>query len=108
MRLDRAVASGRLTLTLPLRWTQRSAVSGIGYARLPSRGRASSSRTRVTRSGRVVSFAFTAARRADSGSFSVRDNGIPAGTYRLPFAWREGGAVRKRGTARVVFYARPR
>jgi hypothetical protein len=107
VRLDRA-ASGRLALTLPLRWTQRADTSDIAYARLGARGRASSSRTRVTRSGRVVSFAFTRARKGDSGSFDVRDNGIPAGTYRLAFSWREGGEVRRRGTARVVFYARPR
>jgi hypothetical protein len=108
VRLDRAVARGSLTLTLPRRWTGRSGVSGIGYARLPARGRASSTRVKVARSGSVVTFAFTAARRGDSGSFDVRDVGIPAGTYRLPFAWREGGAVRRRGTARVVFYARTR
>lgn len=108
VRLDRGVRSGRLALTLPRRWTQRSSASGVDYARLPTRGRASSSRTRVTRDGRVVRFAFTAARAGDAGSFAVRDNGIPAGTYRLAFNWREGSSVRRRGTARVVFAARPR
>jgi hypothetical protein len=108
VRLDRAVGSGRLVLMLPLRWTQSSDISGIRYTRLPSRGRASTARVRVSRSRRVVSFAFTAARKGDSGSYDVRDNGIPAGTYRLPFYWREGGTVRKRATARVVFHARPR
>lgn len=108
VRLDRAVVNGRLALTLPLRWTRRSGVSGVAYARLPARGRGSSSRTKVSRSGRVVSFAFTRARRGDSGRYDVRDVGIPAGTYMLPFHWREGGRVTKRGTARVVFRARSR
>jgi hypothetical protein len=108
VRLGRSVARGGLALTLPRRWTQRSAVSGIGYARLPARGRASSGRVRVARAGRVVTFAFTAARRGDTGSFDVRDVGIPAGSYRLAFAWREGGVVRRRGTARVEFTARLR
>ncbi|HEV7805173.1 MAG TPA: hypothetical protein VGO80_05100 [Solirubrobacteraceae bacterium] len=108
VRLDRGVRSGRLTLTLPRRWTQRSSASGIAYARLAMRGRASSPRTRVVRSGRVVDFVFTRAHKADGGSFDVRDVGIPAGTYRLAFRWREHGKVRRRGTARVVFYARPR
>jgi hypothetical protein len=108
VRLDRAVRSGRLALTLPLRWTQRSGVSGVAFARLPARGRASSARARVTRSGRVVRFAFTRARTGDSGSYDVRDVGIPAGTYRLAFSWREGGHTTKRGTARVVFATRTR
>jgi hypothetical protein len=108
VRLDRAVRSGRLALTLPRRWTQRSGVSGVAFARLPARGRASSGRAKVTRSGREVSFAFTRARKGDSGSYEVRDVGIPAGTYRLPYRWREGGRTSKRGTARVVFEARTR
>ncbi|MDX6682482.1 MAG: hypothetical protein QOG94_2521 [Solirubrobacteraceae bacterium] len=108
VRLHRAVRSGRLTLTLPRRWTQRASPGGLAFARLPARGRASSSRTRVTRDGRVVRFTFTAARARDSGSFAMRDNGIPAGSYRLAFSWREGATVRRRGTARVVFAARRR
>jgi hypothetical protein len=108
VRLHRAVRSGRLTLTLPRRWTQRASPGGLAFARLPARGRASSSRTRVTRDGRVVRFAFTAARARDSGSYAMRDNGIPAGSYRLAFSWREGATVRRRGTARVVFAARRR
>jgi hypothetical protein len=108
VRLVRAVRSGRLTLTLPRRWTQRASPGGLAYAQLPARGRASSRRTRVTRHRRVVRFAFTAARDGDSGSFAVRDNGIPAGSYRLAFSWRVGATVRRRGTARVVFAARPR
>jgi hypothetical protein len=108
VRLDRAVRSGRLALTLPLRWTQRSGVSGLRFAKLPARGRTSSARTKVTRSGRVVSFAFTRARTADSGSWAMHDVGLPAGTYRLPYSWREGGRTTRRGTARVVFESRTR
>jgi hypothetical protein len=106
--LDRAVHDGRLALTLPRLWTQRSPVSGVAYAKLPARGRGSSARVTVSRAGPVVSFVFAVARKRDSGSFEVRDNGIPAGTYRLPVRWRDGGRLRARGTARVVFYARPR
>jgi hypothetical protein len=108
VHLDRAVRSGRLALTLPKRWTQRSGVSGVAYAKLPARGRGSSTRTKVTRSGRVVSFAFARARSGDAGRFDVRDVGMPAGTYRLAYSWREGGRITARGTARFVFVARPR
>jgi hypothetical protein len=108
VRLDRAVHSGRLALTLPRRWTQRSGVSGLGYAKLPARGQGSSARAKVTRSGRVVTFAFTRARASDSGRYDVHDVGIPAGSYRLPYRWSQGGRVTARGTARVVFETRPR
>ncbi len=108
VRLDRAVRSGRLALTLPLRWRQRSGVSGLRFTKLPVQGRATSSRTKVTRSLRVVSFAFTRGRSGDSGSYEVRDNGLPAGTYRLPYSWREGGRTTARGAARVVVATRPR
>jgi hypothetical protein len=55
-----------------------------------------------------VTFSFSRARSGDSGSYDVRDVGIPAGTYRLPYSWRTGGRVTARGTARIVFRARPR
>lgn len=105
--LDRGVTRGRLALTLPSLWTRRAS-SGIAYASVPSRGRASSARGIVTRDGRVVRFAFTRAHSGDAGSFEVRDNGLPAGTYRLAFSWLEGGRVTDRGTARVVVAARRR
>src|SRR5918997_4893875 len=108
VRLARRVRAGKLALSLPRLWTQRSPVSGLAYAKLPKRGRASNRRARTSRAARVVSFSFMAARKGDSASFDVRDNGIPAATYRLPFSWREGGRVRARGTARVLLYARPR
>ena len=106
--LDRAVKVGRLALTLPRLWMRRSPVSGLRYAQLPARGRGSSGRAKATRASGVVSFGFIAARKRDAASFDVRDNGIPAGTYRLPFSWREGGKIQARGTARVVFYGRQR
>ena len=106
--IDRAVTTGRLALTLPRLWTRRSQISGVAYAKLPARGRASSARARVDRDGRVVSFRFTDARDGEAASFDVRDNGLPAGTYRLPYSWRENGSVRARGTARVVLSARRR
>jgi hypothetical protein len=105
--LDRRVRSGRRALTLPRLWTQRAA-GGVAYASLPRSGRASSSRVKVTRVGRELSFAFTNARKPDAGRFEMRDNGIPAGTYRLAYRWREGGRTTKRGTARVVFVVRRR
>jgi len=108
VRLDREVAGGRLALTLPRLWTQRSGVSGMRFARLPRKGEGSSGRTTVTRSGRVVSFAFSDARDGDSGRYDVHDNGIRAGTYRLPYRWHEHGRVSARGTARVVFATRTR
>ena len=105
--LDRRVRRGRLALTLPRLWTQRAA-GGVAYARLPRRGRASSSRVAVTRDGRELSFTFTNARGRDAGHYDVRDNGIPAGTYRLAYRWRENGRTTKRGTATVVFVVRRR
>ena len=105
--LDRRVRSGRLALTLPRVWTQRAS-GGVAYASLPRSGRASSSRVQVTRVGRELSFAFTNARKPDAGRFEMRDNGIPAGTYRLAYRWREGGRTSKRGTAKVVFVVRRR
>lgn len=108
VRLERAVSRGSLALTLPRRWTQRSGVSGVAYAKLPVRGHGSSSRVKVARAGRVVTFAFTRARRGDSGSWEMRDVGVPAGTYRLPYRWREGTRAGARGTATVVFGTRTR
>jgi hypothetical protein len=105
--LDRRVRQGRLALTLPRVWTQR-APGGVAYARLPRSGRTSSSRVKFTRVGRELSFAFTNARKPDAGHFDMRDNGIPAGTYRLAYRWREGGRTTKRGTATVVFVVRRR
>ncbi|MFP5364584.1 MAG: hypothetical protein ACLGI5_17845 [Thermoleophilia bacterium] len=104
----RAVHEGRLELTLPASWTGRSAASGLRYATLPAKGSASSSRATVRRRRRVVRFTFTRARRGDAARYTVTDRGIPARTYALAYRWREGGSVRRRGTATVTVFAVPR
>jgi hypothetical protein len=101
----RAVGGGRLQLTLPRQWTGRSGVSRLPYASVPANGRGSSSRVRVRRRGRVVTFAFKAARKGDLGRFAVTDRGLPARAYSLAYTWREDGAPRRRGTATVTVYA---
>jgi hypothetical protein len=106
--LRRAVATGRLELTLPRQWTGRSGVSDLPYARVPSKGSASSRRATVRRRRRVVTFAFTKARRSDSARFTVTDRGLPARTYALPYRWREDGATTTTGTARVTVFVAPR
>jgi hypothetical protein len=104
----RAVDDGRLELTLPRQWTGRSGVSDLPYASVPSKGSASSSRATVRRSGRVVTFAFKEARTGELARFTVADRGLPARAYSLPYRWRENGAVRRTGTARVTVYVTPR
>lgn len=109
VRLTRhAVDHGRLELTLPRQWTGRSGVSDLPYATVPAKGGASSSRATVRRSGRVVTFAFKEARTNDSARYTVVDKGLPARVYSLPYRWREGGAVRKTGTATVTVFVQPR
>ncbi len=106
----RAVRRGTLTLTLARPWTGRAAVSDLRYTRAPLRGRGSSRRVRVRRSARAVRFTFTRARRGDAGRYTVDDRGLPAGTYRLAYTWRERGRASRRGTAtvRVLAGTRPR
>jgi len=108
VKLDRAVRDGALDLTLPARWVTRSGVSGLAHARVPERGRGSGPRGDARRSGRTVELAFDDARAGDSASFSLSEIGIPAGRYRLPYRWREGGEVAAGGTVEVVFYAQTR
>jgi Divergent InlB B-repeat domain len=93
--LDRDVRDGALTVTLPALWLERSPVSGLPYARVPE----------AQRDGREVELAFSQARAGDTASFALEDVGIPAGTYELPFRWREDGEVSDEGTATVIFYA---
>ena len=106
--LDRGVARGTLDLTLPRLWTGRARASGLPYARVPASGRATTPRARAKRDARVVSFAFDGGEAGDVARFTVTDVGIPAGTYRLPYRWREPGAASAGGTADVVVYARTR
>ncbi|MEA2217543.1 MAG: large repetitive protein [Solirubrobacteraceae bacterium] len=103
--LDRDVASGTLTLTLPRVWAGRSGVSGLRYAKLPATGRGAGARATARRDARTVTLAFDHARKGDVASFELTDAGIPAGTYRLPYRWRERGGASARGSAGVVLYA---
>ena len=104
----RAVADGRLELTLPRQWTGRSGVSGLAYARAPRSGTTSGDTASVRRRGRLVTFAFSGAREGDWARYTVTDRGLPARSYTLPYRWREDGAVRKRGSATVTVFAAPR
>ncbi len=101
--LDRAVRDGSLALSLPDSWLRRSGVSGLEYARVPAAGRGSGGR--ADRSGRVVTFDFGSGASGDSAEFSLTDNGIPPGTYELPYRWREAGRGGGSGVATVIFYA---
>jgi subtilisin-like proprotein convertase family protein len=105
MTLERNVANGTLELTLPRLWSARAGASDLPYARLPASGRGSSARARSRRSDDVLTLAFDGARSGDVASFELTDAGIPAGTYRLPYRWRERGATSARGSVTVIFYA---
>ena len=52
-----------------------------------------------------MSFDFDGGQAGDVARFTIRDAGIPAGTYRLPYRWREPGAAPSVGTATVIFFA---
>ncbi len=104
----RAVADGSLALTVPSLWLARAPGGGLAYADVPRSGEGSGRRATVHRDGRTVRFAFRRAERRDSARFTVTDNGLPAGTYRVPFRWREAGRPGSRGTARVIVGARTR
>ena len=97
--LDRDVDSARLELDLPARWVERSAVSGLRFARVPASGRG------ARRSDRTVSFAFDGARAGEEASFSLTDAGIPAGEYELPYRWTQRGRASAEGSVKVRFYA---
>jgi hypothetical protein len=104
--LERDVADGVLELTLPSRWVGRSGVSDLPYASVPEAAAGSAAGAQVRRSGRVVRFAFTGAGTGDVASLNVTDEGLPAGSYELPYRWSEAGeADEPQRTARVVLYA---
>jgi hypothetical protein len=104
--LDRDVAEGVLELTLPSRWVSSSGVSGLPYARVPASGRGTAVGTGSRRSGRVVRFAFAAAGSGDSVRFELTDEGLPAGSYELPYRWSEAGRPQgPQRSATVVLYA---
>ncbi|MGH2841302.1 MAG: hypothetical protein ACRDKY_10830, partial [Solirubrobacteraceae bacterium] len=103
--LSEALQDGTLELSLPRQWVERSGVSGLPNARVPSTGRGAAGRASARRSDRVVRFAFDGAQGGDSASFSLTDLGISAGTYRLPYRWSGRGGAVKRGSVAIVFYA---
>ncbi|MEY2515840.1 MAG: hypothetical protein QOJ89_3198, partial [bacterium] len=92
-----------LLVTLPKRWlaTPASGIPTTSGLRSSARGGA---RARVQRAGRTVELTF-AGDDSDVASFSLTDIGIPAGTYKLPFSWRDAsGRTRRAGTAKIVLY----
>ncbi|CAA9490465.1 MAG: hypothetical protein AVDCRST_MAG30-1333, partial [uncultured Solirubrobacteraceae bacterium] len=100
--LDRRVESGRLELRLPDVWVGR-APSGLRWATAPRLVPGAAKGATLERSGRTVALTFRDAAAGDSASFELRDVGIPARTYRLPFSWT--GAENASGAAVVRFYA---
>jgi hypothetical protein len=88
----------RLTIRLPARWVTTPA-SGIRRTRAPV-----TRRGRLRRDARTVELTLG----GSGGSFQIADKGIPAGTYRLPYKWRDASGRRASGRARVVIYARSR
>jgi hypothetical protein len=101
--LDRRIRGATLTVVLPRRWLQRPASPLPAVRDLRLRRRAE--RTRLSRRDRTVALELRGGD-GDVASFDIEDVGIPAGTYRLPFRWRDSsGRTRKAGVARVIFYA---
>lgn len=108
VRLDRAAPGERLVVELPTRVAARSEVSGIRYTEAPS-GRTAQGRADVRTAGDAATLAFQDARAGDVVGFSIRDIGLPAGTYALPWTWRSAAdAVVARGTIDVAVLARSR
>ena len=105
MTLSRNVRSATLTITLPERWIERSKISGLRFAHVPETGRGTPGRAAASRQDRSVKLSFSNASAGDSASYAIRDIGLPAGTYELPYSWREDGTAKEKGIAKVVFYA---
>jgi hypothetical protein len=106
--LSEGVPGATLSVWLPRRWTER-ARSGIVAVRTPRLTGSARGRARMRRAGRVVELAFDEAAAGTQASFEVENVGIPAGSYRLPFSWRDqAGRAAKAGVATVRVYARPR
>ncbi len=103
--LAETVPGATLRVRLPRRWLTVPA-SGIRAIRAPRLARPARRRARVRRSGRTVKLALERTAAGQTASFDIVDVGIPAGTYRLPFSWRdENGRRTRAGTATVRFYA---
>src|SRR4051794_16078222 len=103
--LDRPVSAARLALRLPARWVER-AQSGLPFARVPGSRDLAGARARLRRDGRTLAIHFDRARASDTATISIQDVGIPAGTYKLPYTWRDrAGKVLASGELSIVFYA---
>jgi hypothetical protein len=104
--LDRRVPGATLHVTLPRRWTETlpGRVPAIRGTVLRSRA---GGRARLRRSGRDLALAFDDAADGASASFDVIDNGIPAGTWRLPFRWVDEatGRTTRARRAEIAFLA---
>ena len=104
--LDRRVPGATLHVTLPRRWTQTlpGRVPAIRGTVLRSRA---GGRARLRRTGRDLALTFDDAADGASASFDVVDNGIPAGTWRLPFRWVDDatGRTTSAGRAEIAFLA---
>ena len=108
VRLDRTAPGERLVVELPARVGARSGVSGIPYTEAPS-GRTAQGRADVRTAGDATTLAFRDARSGDVVGLSIRDVGLPAGSYALPWTWRSAAdAVLARGTIDVAVLARSR
>ena len=95
MTLSRNVRSATLTITLPERWIERSKISGLRFAHVPETGRGTPGRAAASRQDRSVKLSFSNASAGDSASYAIRDIGLPAGTYELPYSWREDGTAKR-------------
>jgi hypothetical protein len=103
--LQRPTPDAALLVRLPARWLA-VAPSGLPGARAPALRERAAGRAALRRRGTLVELAFDGGETGDRASFEVTDVGIPAGTYELPFYWRDAsGRTTRAGAARVVFYA---
>lgn len=95
--LDRPSPGEELRVTLPPSWTE-AGPSGLRAIGAPSlRG----TRGRLRRDGADVVLAVEPGQRG--AEFELRDVGVAAGTYRIPWSWE--GTSGRSGHATVTFYA---
>ena len=103
--LQRPTPDAALLVRLPARWLA-VARSGLPGARAPALRDRAAGRAGLHRRGTLVELAFDGGKAGDRASFEVTDVGIPAGTYELPFFWRNAaGRTARAGTAQVRFFA---
>ena len=108
VELTSPVQGATFAVTLPRRWLERPA-SGLPATRPAGLLERASGRARLSRAGRTVELDLAPSPEGTTASFEVEDRGIPAGTYRLPFSWRDArGRAKRAGTAVVRVFARVR